>query len=205
MGGMEEVRKGKWKRYGRQHIIPEREREFVIYMLDMVEEDALRFRLSNLILWYIDKAVYYKYMYYILSIIAMAANLLILIANAAGGTMEVLKIEYDPRLVTTVLAAVASCSLGINNLGCNKDNWMRYRKSAEVLKEYLSRYVIKMKECQAKNTGKETACGCHCEAGSYGEYQCPLINELMEQVSEYVSKENEEWKNIMGQAGDKTD
>ncbi len=197
------MKKGKWEQYERRNVIPQREREFVIYMLDMVEEDALRFRLSNLILWYIDKAIYYKHVYYALSITAMAANLLILIANAAGGVIEAMAIPYDTQLVTTVLAAIASCALGINNLGRNKDNWMRYRKSAEVLKESLSQYVIKMKECQARNAGKETACGCRCETGTYGEYQCPLIKGLMEQVSEYVTKENEEWKKAMGQEGDK--
>lgn len=191
--------KTKWKKYHRQHIIPEKEREFVVYMLDMVEEDALRFRLSNLILWYIDKAEKYKRDYYILNFITMASNLMILIANAAGGTTVAQTVNYDPKLLTTALAAVASCALGLNSLGHCKDNWMRYRKSAEDLKESLSVYVIKMKECQIRNKGEDITCGRQCGTYDYGGYQCPLIKELMEQVSEYVSKENDEWKKVMGQ------
>lgn len=197
--------KSKWKRYERQNKIPEREREFVIYMLDMVEEDALRFRLSNLILWYIDKAKSHKHTYYLLSGLAMCANLMILIVNAAAGTAVMQAFKWEPNLITTGLAAIASLALGLNNLGHYKDNWMRYRRAAEVLKESLSRYVIKMKECQARNSGEKTACQGRCGQGSYGQYQCPLIRELMDQVSEYVSKENEEWKKVMGQDGDKTE
>lgn len=191
--------KTKWKKYNRQNKIPEGEREFAIDMLDMIEEDALRFRLSNLILWYIDKAIRYKCEYYILNFITMASNLLILIVNATGSTVGAQAVSYDPKLLTTVLAAVASCALGLNSLEHCKDNWMRYRKSAEDLKESLSVYVIKMRECQMRNKGEKMACGRQCGADEYSEYQCPLIKELMEQVSEYVLKENDEWKKVMGQ------
>ncbi|TGY91158.1 DUF4231 domain-containing protein [Petralouisia muris] len=178
-----------WGAYKSQNKIPKTEKEFVLRLLDMIQEDAIRFRLSNLLIWYICKAGSQKRMYYILNITAIFANLLILIVNTVHND-----IPCPVSLITTVLAAVASGALSINGLGHYKDNWMRYRTSAEVLKERISQYVIKREECKKRNQESGNDCIQFCKIKNYGEYGCPLTEELMNQVNEYVTKEISEWK-----------
>lgn len=181
--------KSGWGSYSSQNKIPKTEKEFVLRLLDMIQEDAIRFRLSNLVIWYIRKANSHKRMYYILNLTAIFADLLILIVNTVYDD-----IPCPVNLITTILAAIASGALAINGLGHYKDNWIRYRTSAEVLKERISQYVIKREECRKRNQESGNDCTKFCDIKSCGEYGCPLTEELMNQVNEYVTKEISEWK-----------
>lgn len=181
--------KSGWRSYECQNPTPRTEQEFVLRLLDMIQEDAVRFRLSNLVIWYIREAIRQKRMYYLLNIVAIVANLIILIVNAAHNY-----ISFSPNLVTTVLAAVASGALSVNGLGHYKDNWMRYRTAAETLKEQISQYVIKLQTCQKWNRGKGTDCPQPCGAHIYEDYGCPLTRDLMQQVNKYVTEEVSAWK-----------
>lgn len=179
-----------WKRWKHSSTIPKREKEFVIRMLDLVENEPVRYRLSNLIIWYIDEAESYKHLYYGLSLITILANILIPVVNGLG-------IGGDPLVTTTILATVASIALAFNNLGHFKDNWTRYRVSAELLKELMSEYVTKIQECQSVCGWKDNGCYRCIRMKEEGDYRCPLTGELMEQISSHVSGEAGEWKDTV--------
>lgn len=177
-----------WESYNTKNEIPKTEKEFVLRLLDEIQEDVIRYRLSNLVIWYIDKAKSRKYIYYTLNIIAIIANLLILIANSIN--------EFIPyiQIITTCCAAVSSGTLAVCNFGRYKDNWMRYRATAETLKGEISQYVIKRAECRNRYKMDLDSCSqCHTQK-IYGNYNCPLTAELLNRVNEHVAKEILEWR-----------
>lgn len=185
--------KKNWGSYQHKNTIPRHEREFVVTMLDMIENDPVRYRLSNLIIWYIDHAEKNKTIYYLLSIITFLSNIMIPVVNVLGT-------KYHPLVINAWLAAAASLALAFNAMGHFKDNWTRYRVAAEELKELMAEYLTKLDECKQRREQGVGACSvdgiCVNESGAY---HCPLTSELMEAISHHINKENREWKAVFEQ------
>lgn len=132
--GEKGLKKG-WYKYKSKTNLPRNEREFVIGLLDMIENDALRYRISNLVMWYIDQAEFNKRSY-------LCLNLITIVSNAAIPVINIIYSDVKLSIINCGLAAMIGLSLGINNLFHFKDNWTRYRKSAEKIKQAMSDFTV---------------------------------------------------------------
>ncbi|MDP4146615.1 MAG: DUF4231 domain-containing protein [Bacillota bacterium] len=78
-------------------------------------------RVENVLLWNINKAKYYKNMYYGMSII-------IIIINASIPVINQIQNFDNSKLVVSITSAVAGVVASILTLIGIKDKWYRYRK-----------------------------------------------------------------------------
>lgn len=183
----------KWCKYGNYTTVPMHEKQFVLDMLNMIEDEAVRYRLGNLIVWYIDKAEQSKFKYYALTITTVVFNLMIPVANAFSGIFI-----YTP-IITSGLAAVAGISLAVNSAGHYREHWSRYRSAAESLKEVMYQYVMKKQSCMAvhsskcKSPGESGGCsGCCNPENQFSG--CKIDEDLMKTISNHVMEENKQWE-----------
>lgn len=200
----------KWSKYISNRQIPKHEKEFVIKMLDLIEQDGVRYKLSNLIIWYIDKAEYNKRFYIVLTIITLFANVSIPIINMIGSNASSAD-EIIP-ILTSCIAAIASISLGIISLCHFKENWMRYRKSAEDIKKIVSDYIIALENCkqdytevskkysvQVKQNGQEDQYEVNlfpkgkCVYCNKNNKECKILEQLCQKVNQVITNEHNAW------------
>ena len=186
-------------------------------MLDLIEQEGLRYKLSNLIIWYIDKAEYNKRFYIVLTIITLIANVSIPIVNMIGSNVntsdQIVASNNIFPILTSCIAAIAGISLGIINLCHFKENWMRYRKSAEDIKQIVSDYVIALENCkqeytpvskkfsvQVKQHGQEDQYEVNLSPKSRCVYcdrkidnECKIFKELCQKVNQVITNEHNAW------------
>ena len=97
-------------------------------------EEICCLRTQNCLEWYVRKAIYYKYMFYILSIINLALPLL-----------SALIIVFNEKSnMGAILAAIASLSASLLALYNARDKWTNYRTAAENIKKQYSLYCGKV-------------------------------------------------------------
>lgn len=173
--------KDSWSSYQGNKKITCHEKDFVIKMLDFIEKDSIRFRISNLLKWYIDKAESNKRRHYI-------SNIAALLSNAAIPILALSSDNGEARVFVSILAAIAGVSLSINNLGHYKENWTNYRKCAEGIKQAVSVYSIKRETYLTLNkTGLTSA---------NEKYIVKLEQELLTELDLIISLEGKRWFEI---------
>lgn len=84
--------------------------------------------------WYSRKSVFYKTLYYILSIINIIVPLL----------SSILVITSDEQdMIAAILSSLVSFSASMLSLYCAKDKWTNYRTVAEFIKSHYVLYLSK--------------------------------------------------------------
>lgn len=166
--------KTSWNRYSMSKEIPKHEKQFVLGMLDMIDDDALRFRISNLLIWYIDKSISNKRWYHFWSIITIVANISIPTINLLI-TWEYLNIA------NSIIAGIATSALAINGLMHYKDNWTKYRSSAEKVKQFVADYLIAVGDCNDNINEEEY------------DYSKTLKYKLVKKINQVTNEEHTEW------------
>ena len=175
--------KNSWDNYKGSKNITSHEKDYVVKVLDFVEKDSIRFRISNLLKWYIDKAESSKRMYYIFNIAA-------LLSNAAIPILALSNNNGAAKIFVSILAAIAGVSLSINNLGHYKENWTNYRKCAEGIKQAVSAYSIKKEIYLTLNGSKNDL------TPANEKYIVKLEQELLTEIDTIVSLEGKRWFEI---------
>lgn len=153
--------------------LPKNENDYVLEILSMIDEKALRYKLSNLLTWYIDKAKSNKNKYVMLSSIAILANICIPTLNIV--------LTSNIKIINSILAAITALCLSINSFMCFRENWRKYRSSAEKIKQIVVDYLIQVEDLD-KHKGDE----------SY-TYSSSLKASMIEKINEIVTEENTNW------------
>lgn len=122
-------------------LIKCKEKEYVYKILSCIEDDKIRERINNILLWDISKAEFYKKIFYIIS-------MLIILINASIPVINQLSFWEFNILTTSIISTIASILTSILTLVCVKDNWYRYRKYSELIKRECILYI---NECEPYN------------------------------------------------------
>ena len=113
------------------------ELEFTNELLNKINNNILKIRLTNLVNWYIKHAKINKWMYYSLTIFSLLCSAGIIIVNATKG--------YSIQsLIISILTVLSGIAVGILNMIRSHENWTRYRISAESLKSEICKYIAEI-------------------------------------------------------------
>lgn len=171
---------------------PRNEKEFITGMLSKIEDDGIRYRLSNLIVWYTAHAKKNKWIFYILNITAMLVNAFIPVLNIFSENENI-----PISKIVTIMATVAALAMSFNNFFHFKDKWTQYRTAAEKLKELMNEYVIEIDNMEMENMG---------ESAQYKrEKRAHLTRELLKNIKICTNEESCRWKNIVYDIDKKND
>lgn len=106
-----------------------------VYDVDFGKKDNSEAVIKDLLVYYVQNAIFYKKLFYILNISAIVLNAAIPIVNQTKWV--------DTKLMTTVISTLAAVIISLLALANVKDSWIRYRNYAEKLKS----------ECNKVNAG----------------------------------------------------
>lgn len=82
--------------------------------------------------WYSQKAVFYKFFYYVLCIMNISAPL----------ASSLLLTYFELDFISTILSALTSFSASLLSLYHVRDKWTNYRTTAEYIKEQYVLYLV---------------------------------------------------------------
>lgn len=91
--------------------------------------------------WYSRKAIFYKHLFYILSLINIVAPLI----------SSILYTNLNKNLLGTILASITSLSASLLSLYNVHDKWINYRDAAEFIKSQFILYVLKAEPYHSDN------------------------------------------------------
>lgn len=114
------------------------ELEFVGKILEYIENDVIKERVSHLIIWYCKKSTYYKRINYFLAILVIVINSTIPVINQSSFI-----VEESNKLLVSSMSALASIIGSIAVLLNVKDTWYRYRKYCELMKTECILFINK--------------------------------------------------------------
>lgn len=103
-----------------------------------IETKSIKSRIDHLLDWYIRKAVFYKNLFYTLSVVSIFINALIPIIAQLG--------LQKKDLVISVMSALAGIITSILTLFTAKETWFRYRNHAELIKQECVKCISKVGE-----------------------------------------------------------
>lgn len=101
----------------------------IVKIVEYIENDMIRERVSHLIIWYCKKSTYYKRINYILGILVIVINAIIPVVNQ----MSFMEIQNN-KLLVSLSSSIASILGSISVLLNVKETWYRYRKHCELMK-----------------------------------------------------------------------
>ncbi|GAA0864026.1 DUF4231 domain-containing protein [Paraclostridium tenue] len=112
-----------------------KELESLVIYTEEIETKIIKDRLEHLLDWYVRKSIFYKRMFYILSIISIFINALIPVL--AQLTWQ----EKD--IIISGMSAGAGIITSILTLFTAKETWFRYRDHVELIKQECVRCISK--------------------------------------------------------------
>lgn len=129
-----------------------------------IKNEKVKDRVEDVLHWYIRKAIFYKKMFYRLSIA-------LIIINASIPFINQLNME-NSAIIVTFISSIATIITSVLTLFTMKDAWFRYRNHTELIK----------KECSLFNA----------EAGDYSKEN--KENLLIMKIEEIVGQEVLLWE-----------
>lgn len=134
-----------------------------IYTSNIVNK-KIKYRIEDVLHWYIRKASFYKTLFYVLSMV-------LILINTSIPCINQLNVENSSILVTFIssIAAIITSALTLFTM---KDSWFRYRNHAELIK----------KECSLFNA----------ETGIYSESEKEKL--LIVKIEEIIGQEILSWE-----------
>lgn len=130
-----------------------------------ITDNAIRLRIRHLLDWYIRKASFYKFLFYLLSMVLIVINALIPILNQSALENKDLIVSIGSSIATIISSALTLFTM--------KDTWFRYRNHAELIKE----------ECMKYNS---------CYGDYYNNQNQSLLSENVELI---IRSERNMWRN----------
>ena len=110
-------------------------------LISMIEDEPIRLRTENLLMWYLYKARICKRIYFSIMISSIIFNASIPLINVV--TINFTNNSYIPSIIISIIAVLSSVFMSIATLAHFKENWERYRGCAELLKNELFLYITK--------------------------------------------------------------
>ena len=104
------------------------------YLYSGIEDDTLKHRIKNSLNWYIRKAVVYKRIYYMLSVVSILLPLIVTILHSTDSRHF---LESNLQLYSAILAGGTTLITSLLSLFRFKDYWKEYRATAEKIKAEL--------------------------------------------------------------------
>lgn len=114
----------------------ENEIVYINNLISQIKEETIKFRLENILKWYVIKSKQHKFFYYLFTIISLITASIIPIITT------IYPMECN-QVVVSLLSIAASMSISICNIFSLKENWTRYRRCAELLKSESVYYINK--------------------------------------------------------------
>ncbi len=111
------------------------EKKFILEILDKIENDIIRYRVSNLLIWYVKRASLYKISFMSSTITVSAIGVLIPIATNFAFD------NSSTKIFISVLGGLSTILTAVVSLFACRENWLRYRISAEALKSEVVKYL----------------------------------------------------------------
>ncbi len=105
-------------------------------LIKRIENDAIRERIENLLIWYIRESTLLQIWYYILTIISIVS----------GASIPIISLFNDFKskdIIISIVSALGVLSLSMCTLFSVEENWKRYRRYAEILKRETFQYISK--------------------------------------------------------------
>lgn len=151
------------------------ERDGIEKLCSAIEDAILRNRIQGCMEWYLKKAVYYRRIFYILSIMTIAMPLLTTMTNSLEGISDaVAKNMVSGFSMMAALAASALCLFKC------QEKWTLYRTTLERMKKILSLYC----------------------AGKFGD---DGVNYLISELEECMDAEHSKWEGLQQQGDNPED
>ncbi|MEJ8555146.1 DUF4231 domain-containing protein [Tepidibacter sp. Z1-5] len=113
-------------------------------MTKNIENEVIRQRVEQLLVWDVKKATCYKRAYYLMSIV-------IIIANASIPIINQMWTGPNGRLTVSSISGLAGVIASILTLVNVKDTWFRYRKFAELMKTECILFINKCNPYNGEN------------------------------------------------------
>lgn len=135
-------------------------------------EELINNRVACCMEWYIRKACFYKKVFYIGSSIALVCPLIVSIVAGINALTDDISIYC--QIIIIVLGGISSAVTGFLALFHANEKWVEYRAAAEYLKKEITLYKAGI--------------------GEYQNRESHLV--FLNNVEQYMSKENIEWKKI---------
>lgn len=146
------------------------EKEYIENINGSIEEEVLRKRIEYLLTWYSHKATRNKYLYFTFVAISIIAPALITLINSC---VKDSFLGMDKTCLISFISTIATIFAGILAITRWQEGWLRYRKTAELIKSKVSIYLIQRKN--SENDNKK------------------MDNEFISEIEDIVQKENAEW------------
>lgn len=124
------------------------------YLTENIEKPFIKNYCEEQLSWYTKKAVFYKYSYYIFTIITIVCPII-------SGIIFVLPIDSDSiKVVSEIILGLSAFSAAMLPLFDCRRKWGLYRNEVERIKSFLSAYnmdgdakkLMKNMECSKRNT-----------------------------------------------------
>ncbi|MCR8744298.1 DUF4231 domain-containing protein [Romboutsia lituseburensis] len=107
-----------------------KEKESLEMYTSKIQDEYIKNRIDHILSWYINKATFYKRLFYTLSVILLVINASIPFINQLG--------LDDSPIIITGISTIATIITGILTLFTMKDTWFRYRNHVELIKSQCS-------------------------------------------------------------------
>lgn len=169
----------KWIPLNKEIKIPYSERQYIIKLLETIDDKSLRLRISNLCIWYIDKAEKNKLWHTLLSGLSYLSTGLIPIVN-------LFELQSNSK-ITTILALLSTTFIALNNFKRNKENWLRYRKTIEEIKITITYYTVQYEMLNEQYSSKLLS------EEEYIAQKCHIKNNLLDHISDLNKTELNKW------------
>ncbi len=122
--------------------------EYARDLILSIEDEILRKRVENSLLWFINKAKSSKFFFYLLSVMGIVFGAVVPVINSFEIDNSIM------RPLISIIAVLGSISIGICTLFNFKETWIRNRSSAESLKNECFDFVSKSGKYSGINDAK---------------------------------------------------
>lgn len=158
-----------------------RELQFIRQASEMIANEGIRLRLKNLLFWFVQEAYHAKIKYYSFTITTVIFSTAVMIITSSSTGLAIWASEAWGTAANLLVAILAGCTNIVNSmLALTKwrENWVRYRRSADQIEGELSLYLA--------------------QANPY-QYPDSRDGRLMARVERIAAQEGESWAETMQQ------
>lgn len=121
------------------------ERRYILEVLGQIENEHIRTRAYDLLLWYIRSANRCRLCYYLFRTITIVLPALIMVITSSGSGLAIWADELwgsAANFLVAALSGLTGLASGLLALTRCEDNYLRYRRAADQIKGELSRYLV---------------------------------------------------------------
>lgn len=147
------------------------EKKYIEKIEQSIDNKIVQERIKYLLIWYSHKATINKYLYFAFVAISIIAPALITLINSC---VKDSFLGMNKTCLISLISTIATIFAGILAITRWQEGWLRYRKTAELIKSKVSIYLIKRKNSENDDNKK-------------------IDNEFISEIEDIVQKENAEW------------